>query len=299
MNPDSIDGIRAHLSRGLTGLHELQAARRARYKELQHGAHSTPLQNFIVLGSIYFDEAGGMYRLRFTNWKHGTDVSWLPQALPDVLPARQFGDVLPGATYEYSCDHFLPTAEQTCSHCGQAWDLTTFADAHKAGMKSDDDRCPIYQHLRCMQLDGEHKAHEWGVASATEAGFTKPVVRVVPNGYWPDAYVVERAREPWCVLATHWGDLTFGWRKRVVSLSWSDVVKRLGDGFSGDRRVDVHERRVDVYERRRAVEAALAATTLFPNEDVTRDGPLIHAWNQSKFVEYLRVLRRAFSETQK
>lgn len=261
---NSINGIRAYLRRGLMGLHELQAARRARWRDY------LSLQSFLVLGSIYLDEEGGMYRLRFTNWKHGADMSWLPQALPDVLPLLQLETVLPGATYEYSVNRFLPMADQTCSHCGQRWTIDTIEDAYKVGMASGNDCQPIYQHLRCLQLDGEHRAHEWGVASATEAGFIKPVVRVVPNEYWPDAYVVERAREPWCVLATRWGDLKFGWRKRVISLSWADVAAH--------------------WQAPKSLDAAV----LFPTEEVTRDGPLIHAWGQDKFVEYLRVLRAAF-----
>ncbi len=76
-------------------------------------------------------------------------------------------------------------------------------------------------------------------------------VKEIPNGYYADDI------EPWYKVTTSKGPITIGWRKRVISIDWS-------------------ESDVDI-----------PAHVLFPEEDVTKYDNLIHAWSYDKAKEYL------------
>jgi hypothetical protein len=88
--------------------------------------------------------------------------------------------------------------------------------------------------------------------------FPNPVyVKEIPNGYCSDYCCSHR---PWFLVTTPVGEIKIGWRKRVIEIVWenSDVVS-------------------NAYE-------------LFPNEDTTRSGKLIHAWGYDKAKEYIHKL---------
>jgi hypothetical protein len=121
----------------------------------------------------------------------------------------------------------------------------------------------------------------------TVAGFETLAVRQLPNGYCglhlrpyaeavkvPRVYVqgetpldyealqflneaVRALREPWWFVKTRWGWIEIGWRKRVISICWADCAGPL-----------------DVTQ-----------------DDVTKNGELVHAWSMVKAVEYLTTLR--------
>lgn len=77
---------------------------------------------------------------------------------------------------------------------------------------------------------------------------------LIPNGYCSDACCVNRPR---LVVTTPAGRIKVGWRKRVASISWEDSATKE------------------------------SANELFPGEDVTKEGRLIHAWTPDKAREYL------------
>jgi hypothetical protein len=81
-------------------------------------------------------------------------------------------------------------------------------------------------------------------------------VEKIPNGYWSAAspYGVNH---PWLVVTTPVGRITIGWRKRVISIDWTDSSVNL------------------------------TADAIFPSEEVTKIGCLIHAWGYDKAKEYL------------
>lgn len=79
----------------------------------------------------------------------------------------------------------------------------------------------------------------------------------IPNGYSNGYYTVNR---PWLKVSTYKGTVIIGWRKRVISIDWSQS---------------------NVKER---------ANELFPDEDVTKDERLIHAWGYEKATEYLKKI---------
>jgi len=83
-------------------------------------------------------------------------------------------------------------------------------------------------------------------------------VKEIPNGYcsrWCCSHL------PWFVVTTSSGPITIGWRKRVIQIDYSgtDVL---------------HD-----------------AAALFPGENVTRDGQMIHAYGYDKARAYLRIIK--------
>jgi hypothetical protein len=79
------------------------------------------------------------------------------------------------------------------------------------------------------------------------------------NEYWPDtpAYAKERRENPWWLVKTSFGLIKIGWRKRVISIDWSDTALRLN----------------------------------LTQDDVTKSETYVHAWTYVKALEYLTSLR--------
>jgi len=82
----------------------------------------------------------------------------------------------------------------------------------------------------------------------------------LPNQYWPEAYVEERKSCPWWLIKTPKGLIEIGWRKRVISIDWSDT---------GIRK--------EITE-----------------DEVTKCETGVHAWGYEKALTYLKELARAF-----
>lgn len=82
----------------------------------------------------------------------------------------------------------------------------------------------------------------------------------LPNGYWPDNihYAEIRGRHPWYLFMTPFGAVKIGWRKRVMSISWTDT------------------------------KVGLQVT----EDDVTKELDMVHAWSIPKALEYLIALRK-------
>lgn len=82
-------------------------------------------------------------------------------------------------------------------------------------------------------------------------------VESIPNGYmtsWSTRHL------PWFVITTEIGRFKVGWRKRVIHLEWTETVVKK------------------------------TAYELFPNEDVTKSGCMIHAWDLDKAREYVNAI---------
>lgn len=79
----------------------------------------------------------------------------------------------------------------------------------------------------------------------------------ISNGYCPKWCCSHR---PWFVIAAPIGVVTIGWRKSVINIDWSQ-------SFLRD-----------------------SAEDLFPSENTTKDGMMIHAWGYEKAKQYIDVL---------
>ena len=91
----------------------------------------------------------------------------------------------------------------------------------------------------------------------SEAGFTHTPLSKIENGYYPWEYCM-----PWWKAHTIYGDITIGWRKRVISIEWSGINHPVG-------------------------------RELFKGEDVTKDDSLVHAWSWEYASKYLKMLKES------
>jgi hypothetical protein len=114
-----------------------------------------------------------------------------------------------------------------------------------------------FQH-ETIRLDPEAGRRAAQERSKIVALFPQPIfVEEIPNRYCNQPCC---SRRPWFVVTTPRGRITIGWRKRVLSIDWSDSAINF------------------------------AASELFPLEDVTKDGRLIHAWGYEQAAKYIGVL---------
>ncbi len=81
----------------------------------------------------------------------------------------------------------------------------------------------------------------------------------IENRYWPESYVELRRDNPWWLVKTPAGLVQIGWRKRVISINWSDTAFR----------------------------------QVITEDDVTKDELMVHAWGWAKALEYMTAWRRA------
>lgn len=98
-----------------------------------------------------------------------------------------------------------------------------------------------------------------------DAGLIPIYMREIQNQYWSPGTA---PHDPWFLVTTFFGIIKIGWRKRVINIDYADT------------------------------EVADPADKLFPNEDVTKDGCLIHAWSYEKATEYVRLLASRAKELQ-
>jgi len=89
------------------------------------------------------------------------------------------------------------------------------------------------------------------------AGFEVQKMWELANGYWPRSYLKEREKSPWWLVKTEIGLIIIGWRKRVISIDWSDTKVR----------------------------------AIVTEDYVTKDEAYVHAWSVDKAVSYLKALR--------
>jgi hypothetical protein len=91
----------------------------------------------------------------------------------------------------------------------------------------------------------------------TLAGIEATKFHKLANQYWGDgAYAELAAQSPWWLVQTPHGFIKLGWRKRVISIDWSDTPHR-GEVTS---------------------------------DNVTKSAVMVHAWSYAKAVEYLTQL---------
>lgn len=91
-------------------------------------------------------------------------------------------------------------------------------------------------------------------------------VHELANKYWPDSEVSDQLRRdtPWWLVLTKSGPVVVGWRKRVISINWSDTSVRAK--MTGD-------------------------------DQTTSEPEYCHAWGYAKAVEYLQTLRKELELT--
>jgi hypothetical protein len=112
---------------------------------------------------------------------------------------------------------------------------------------------------RALKEDPEIIAIHDEIVQKLTACFPSPAVYVqeIPNGYCKQYCCIHK---PWLIVTTARGPITIGWRKRVINIDWSNS------------------------------EIKTTANDLFPDENVTKDGCLIHAWSYDDAKKYLKAV---------
>jgi hypothetical protein len=86
----------------------------------------------------------------------------------------------------------------------------------------------------------------------TLAGLEVSAIKALRNSYNP----VSHPEKSWWFVKTKRGWIEIGWRKRVISIDWSDT--------------DIRQ--------------------IITDDDVTKNTEFVHAWGPGKAIEYLRAL---------
>jgi hypothetical protein len=266
---DTIEGIAEYLT-DLAGLHQLFSDRRkAYYDRKEH------LASFVILGRWATDSCGNSGRATIGAYS-GRDASWIADDLPPVVSMFDFH--LLKSVNVTTTDESPPRIGSICSECGFGWTLETSYDFVRLSSREPLDSTGGFEHVYCRKLSAEREVTKEFQGYLEKAGLGRALLTMIPNEYWKDG------AEPWCLVRTPFGTLKMGWRKRVLSIDWSQVLE--------DRMKRVEKLDIDVrYDARNALRDAFDGRALFPNDDVTRWETGVHAWNESKIVEYLVVLR--------
>lgn len=114
-------------------------------------------------------------------------------------------------------------------------------------------------------LDVQEKREEMRKKSRAQAeaimalaGFTVTRTWELVNQYWPDSPKYDDVRTPWWLFLTEIGPVQIGCRKRVLCIDWSACTVR----------------------------------GVVTTDDVTKNETMVHAWSETKAVEYLSQLRQ-------
>ena len=113
-------------------------------------------------------------------------------------------------------------------------------------------------HTETNLIDPEQQKEKIEMREEILSLFNQTVyVEEIPNGYCSSSCCVNK---PWFIITTKVGRIKIGWRKRVISIDYSDTIVKEG------------------------------AEALFPNEDTTRYEKVIHAWSLEDAKKYLNKI---------
>jgi|SRR5208337_5029292 len=112
-----------------------------------------------------------------------------------------------------------------------------------------------------MRLDPKEQESKKEEREKLLACFGDAAIRVkeLPNGYCRQWCCTQH---PWYAVTTKKGDITLGWRKRVISIEWEPSVAGVSE-------------------------------SLFLGENSTKYDRLIHAWGYEKAQEYISILLKS------
>lgn len=240
----------AWLSDNLTSITRLKEIVESRRQDAQRGER---LRVFIVRGRLVLCGSG---TLGFISDEPRRDPK-LDMLAPvvDVVEARRvFDDLMIG--WCGVADKELPNDGDRCPHCERAWTIETLHEATRTpgGVK----------HVVCLARERACDEESRLRTLFTKAGFPPGQrLRPIQNGYWKSD-----TAPPWFQMTTVAGEITIGWRKRVISIEWTgrnaDGIPRAADNLFDDLGVITHE----------------------PG--------LVHAWSEENAIAYLRRIREHY-----
>jgi hypothetical protein len=113
-----------------------------------------------------------------------------------------------------------------------------------------------WKHPKCKEMASFYQLWKEFRQAFADAGYRQFELIPIPNRYWGDGTF-----GPWFRVETGFGTIVIGWRKRVISIDWSETTLQLDPDFS--------------------------------TENVTKGDHSIHAWSYDAAIQYLRVIRGA------
>lgn len=181
--------------------------------------------------------------------------------MSEAFSVAELKPILPDFHVGYSF-RALPTAKDTCGHCGRRFEVL---DGHEAILdrettdKNSTDYVPIrsWWHKKCHAFEEKKGAVKRFTAACDEVfGVGNYLLNTIPNEYTTDDL------EPWFLAETKNVTFKFGWRRHVINIDWS------------------------------AWEGGPDGRTFAPFKDfdVTKDRAIIHAYGMEKFKSHLKAL---------
>lgn len=241
---NSVGGILRDLT-DLDSLHELIRARHeAGYQRKEH------LDEFLIMGKWFTDSCGNFGRMTIEH--RYKEVPWAKDLKPVVSTPSFWEPFRENISITTSLNNKIPRSHDRCPVCLKGWTLENADDAHPWL----DVETPHLLHRNCIVLKRAVEGRSYYTDLFTKAGFHWFVLDEIQNEYW-----VSSLLEPWYLCRTLAGTINIGWRKRVMSIDWSDTRLDLSD--------------------------------LFKSEDVTKGPHMIHAWGHDKAINYLTKVREA------
>lgn len=165
--------------------------------------------------------------------------------------------------YSWSCEYVhLPTSGSKCDWCSGGWTAETFLDRHVVRrVYGRVEKQPGFYHPRCWELRERCKERQFFERLLSRAGVCNAPMVELPNRYWGAG-----EPRPWFDVSLPGGDITIGWRKRVIHIECPAFV---------------------------------GVDKMFPDENVTKGPEHIHAWNEEKAVMYLQAIAPKLAQPRK
>lgn len=256
---DTAEGIAVALKRdGLDGLRSLLDRRRGAFDRDPH----LRLRQWIVAGHWFLDNCGQLLVVVAmtirgrgdSRGSTGPEID-LRHVLGPIVEWPRLQALLPDVRSSLSFARALPKNDDTCAICGVGW---TFDNAHDVEVAAvgDDGRPTRLEHRRCWVLRSHSQTQTHFKAVLDAAGFELYTMVPIENRY------DKRASSPWFVVATPFGEITMGWRKRVISIEWPKTIEVDFEGL---------------------------------DKDTTHDRGMIHAWGYEMAEAHLRKIAPAMA----
>ena len=238
---DTREGLEGRLKAGLEGLREIAKAR----SEAGYGRKER-MAEWCILGMFWTDTCGNFSLITEGAPKDGYHY-WGIEGVyrtPDVMDRKETQKFT--SHWTSTMGAALPPQGARCDRCGRGWSLDNVRDYYW-------ERDQPARHKKCQELlviEREYKEIK-GILDRSEIPYTEMVM--IPNQYHPNPDPVYYG--PWFMVETPKGRIKIGWRKRVISIDWSESGwSAKGSDVVGDKEVTHWEEGVHAYGADKAVE---------------------------------------------
>ncbi|MGD9729308.1 MAG: hypothetical protein AB7L09_02560 [Nitrospira sp.] len=235
---DTLDGIKSYAARGLEGLHELSAERRAAYS-----CRGEQLDWWVVAGYFVLDECGNTLVISDGRPTYETFNATVPEVFNRAY-LKHHSRMDRSMTIT---SRPIQSPKDICPQCLDGWTLQTAWDCSWAAAKS----LPgALYHEECARLLAISSETEW-FKDLLDNSINYERMVAIPNRY------SRTSPRPWFTVHTVCGPIQIGCRKNVISIQWDKAEHlRHVDGcvLFKDEGVTVSTYLVHAWGREKAIE---------------------------------------------